>query len=51
MTRFRVRRYHGKVLVKTYGVFDDRDFAEWLALRAAEKHPAHVVEVAPVEVP
>lgn len=34
-------------LARDYGVFDDRDMAEWVALRAIEKHMGDLVVVLP----
>lgn len=36
-----------RVLAKDYGSFDDQDLAEWVALRAIEKHRGDLVVVSP----
>lgn len=44
---FSVLRYVGRDVARLYGPFEDRETAERVAQRAAEKYPAHRVVVAP----
>jgi hypothetical protein len=42
--RWIVRRFLGPTLVKAYGP-TDRETAEWIAQRSAEKHPRCILKV------
>lgn len=45
---FRVLRFKGNVLEKSYGAYPTRAAAGEVALRSSEKHPASFVKVQPV---